>query len=140
MGSRVNAAQHILVLGVRVYRWGISPAKMFVFGPLAGCRYTPSCSEYALEAVRNHGALTGTWLTLKRLSRCHPWGGCGWDPVPPRTGSPDIAAGRRENGKDAGVPGNAPVSVMSSGCVRPQAEPPRHYPSMTAARNESGTL
>jgi hypothetical protein len=46
------------------------------------CRYLPSCSEYALEALESHGALRGGWLTLRRLGRCHPWGGFGYDPVP----------------------------------------------------------
>jgi hypothetical protein len=78
----VNAAQHILVFCVRVYRWVISPAKTVLFGPLGRCRFTPSCSEYALEALRSHGALAGTWLALKRIGRCHPWGGCGHDAVP----------------------------------------------------------
>jgi putative membrane protein insertion efficiency factor len=80
----VNAAQHILVFCVRVYRWVISPAKAVLFGPLGRCRFTPSCSEYAFEALRCHGALAGSWLALKRIGRCHPWGGCGHDPVPAR--------------------------------------------------------
>ncbi len=46
------------------------------------CRYQPSCSSYALEALELHGAARGTWLTLRRLGRCHPWGGFGFDPVP----------------------------------------------------------
>ena len=46
------------------------------------CRYVPSCSSYALEALEAHGAGRGTWLTLRRLLRCHPWGRGGWDPVP----------------------------------------------------------
>ena len=46
------------------------------------CRFDPSCSTYALEALELHGAARGTWLTLRRLVRCHPWGGHGWDPVP----------------------------------------------------------
>jgi hypothetical protein len=78
----VNAAQHILVFALRVYRWVLSPAKAAVFGPLARCRFTPTCSGYALEAVQTHGALRGTWLAACRLCRCHPWGGCGPDPVP----------------------------------------------------------
>ena len=78
----MNAAQHILIFGVRCYRWVISPAKALVFGPLGRCRFTPSCSEYALEAVGRHGALAGSWLAIKRIGRCHPWGGCGADPVP----------------------------------------------------------
>ena len=46
------------------------------------CRYTPSCSEYGLQAIKKHGPYKGLWLTVKRLSRCHPWGGHGDDPVP----------------------------------------------------------
>ncbi len=46
------------------------------------CRFQPSCSEYALEALREHGAFRGSWLTIKRIGRCHPWGGSGYDPVP----------------------------------------------------------
>lgn len=78
----MNLAQHILVFAVRVYRWTLSPAKNLLFGPLAGCRYTPSCSAYALEAIRIHGALAGSWLAVKRICRCHPWSECGDDPVP----------------------------------------------------------
>jgi putative membrane protein insertion efficiency factor len=48
----------------------------------AACRYTPTCSDYALEAVRRHGAIRGSWLAGRRLLRCHPWGGTGHDPVP----------------------------------------------------------
>ncbi|HRW36336.1 MAG: membrane protein insertion efficiency factor YidD [Acidimicrobiales bacterium] len=48
------------------------------------CRFTPTCSSYALEAIERHGAARGSWLALRRLGRCHPWGGHGWDPVPER--------------------------------------------------------
>jgi len=78
----VNFVQHILIFGVRVYRWVISPAKAALFGPLGRCRYSPSCSEYGLEAIRVHGAARGSWLAVRRICRCHPWGGCGDDPVP----------------------------------------------------------
>lgn len=55
-----------------------------VLSPLLGpaCRYQPSCSEYALEAVRRHGVVRGVGLALRRVGRCHPLGGCGYDPVP----------------------------------------------------------
>jgi putative membrane protein insertion efficiency factor len=51
------------------------------------CRYVPSCSTYALEAVETHGAVRGGWLAVRRVSRCHPWGGHGYDPVPPARGA-----------------------------------------------------
>ena len=78
----MNTAQRALILCVQAYRLVISPAKLFVFGSLAQCRFTPSCSTFALEAISRHGALRGSWLALKRIARCHPWGGCGHDPVP----------------------------------------------------------
>lgn len=62
-----------LILG---YRFGISP----VLGP--HCRYAPSCSAYAEQAIRRHGPVRGGWLALCRIARCHPWGGSGYDPVP----------------------------------------------------------
>lgn len=84
----MNPLQHILVFGVRLYQWTLSPAKALWFGPAARCRYTPSCSAYALEAFRLHGAFAGGLLALKRIARCHPWGGCGQDPVPAKPGPP----------------------------------------------------
>jgi putative membrane protein insertion efficiency factor len=55
-----------------------------VLSPLLGgrCRFAPSCSHYAIEALERHGALRGLWLTIRRVGRCHPWGGSGVDPVP----------------------------------------------------------
>ena len=80
----MNAAQYILISGVRLYQWLVSPVLRVVFGPLARCRFEPTCSAYAIEALRVHGALAGTWLALKRIGRCQPWGSCGHDPVPER--------------------------------------------------------
>ncbi|MCA1791015.1 MAG: membrane protein insertion efficiency factor YidD [Thioalkalivibrio sp.] len=61
---------------VRFYRAAISP------WTLPSCRYTPTCSGYALEALERHGAARGGWLAVRRICRCHPWGGQGYDPVP----------------------------------------------------------
>ncbi|MGD0743525.1 MAG: membrane protein insertion efficiency factor YidD [Verrucomicrobiota bacterium] len=78
----LNVPKSVLILLIRVYRWTISPAQTFLFGPACGCRFTPTCSEYAMEAMRMHGAIAGGWLTTKRICRCQPWGGGGHDPVP----------------------------------------------------------
>ena len=67
---------------VRLYQWTVSPFLVWLGGPGSGCRFEPTCSQYFLEAVQTHGALRGGWLGLKRVCRCHPWGGCGCDPVP----------------------------------------------------------
>src|ERR1700744_3617821 len=78
----MNRRQQTLILAVRVYRLTISPAPAFLFGAPEGCRFTPSGSQHAMEAIRDQGAAAGSILTVKRLCRCHPWGGCGHDPVP----------------------------------------------------------
>lgn len=80
----------LLTLGIRAYQLSFSPAQVFLFGPTIGCRHTPSCSAYAMEALQTHGIWAGTRLTVRRLGRCHPWGSSGHDPVPP---SPRPAAG-----------------------------------------------
>lgn len=76
----VRAAKTMLKLPVHFYRFAISP----LIGP--ACRFQPTCSSYALEAIEKHGALKGGWLTVRRLSKCHPvaWlgGSEGFDPVP----------------------------------------------------------
>jgi len=79
-----------LLGAVKIYRAVLSPALGAFFGPAAGCRYAPTCSVYAAEAVRTHGAITGSWLATKRLCRCHPWGGCGHDPVPEKIIAPAV--------------------------------------------------
>jgi uncharacterized protein len=78
----MNPIQHCLVFAIRAYRLVISPAQLFLFGPTGGCRFTPTCSQFAIQAVQNHGALNGGALAIKRICRCQPWGGCGHDPVP----------------------------------------------------------
>jgi len=72
----------VLTLAIRAYQVTISPALAFLFGPAAGCRFTPTCSQYAADAIRSRGAVAGSWLAAKRICRCHPWGNCGHDPVP----------------------------------------------------------
>jgi putative membrane protein insertion efficiency factor len=67
---------------VKLYQWTVSPFLVWLCGPGSGCRFEPTCSRYMTEAVTVHGAFRGIWLGLKRLARCHPWGGCGCDPVP----------------------------------------------------------
>ncbi len=66
----------LLILLVKAYQGVLSP-----YLPNA-CRYTPTCSQYMIEAVGKHGAIRGGWMGLKRFARCHPWGGSGMDPVP----------------------------------------------------------
>ncbi|MBR2923148.1 MAG: membrane protein insertion efficiency factor YidD [Alphaproteobacteria bacterium] len=68
----------LMILLIRIYQKFISPLLPNV------CRYTPSCSQYCIEALEVHGVLKGSLLGLKRILRCHPWGGSGYDPVPPK--------------------------------------------------------
>jgi uncharacterized protein len=86
-------AATILILAIHAYRWTISPAQTFLFGPTGGCRFTPTCSQYAMDAIRARGAMAGGWLAVKRICRCHPWGdparaerSCGHDPAPKAEG------------------------------------------------------
>ena len=86
----MNPFAIVLRVLVRVYQYSLSS----VMAP--SCRYHPSCSEYAYEALGRHGAIRGCWLAARRVLRCQPWGGQGYDPVPP--------AGDRHAG-----PADAPV-------------------------------
>lgn len=70
---------------IRIYQLVISP--LFP----AHCRYWPTCSAYAGAAVRKHGAVTGAWLGVRRIARCHPWGGSGYDPVPEKCLGKDLS-------------------------------------------------
>jgi putative membrane protein insertion efficiency factor len=71
-----DVARGVIVASIRVYQASLSP----LLAP--ACRFEPSCSQYAVEAVERHGAVRGAWLAAKRVGRCHPWGGFGYDPVP----------------------------------------------------------
>ena len=83
LGAPVQAslASRVLIAPIRFYQRFISPA----LPPM--CRFTPSCSAYAVEALREHGAVRGLWLAVRRLGKCQPWHAGGYDPVPPRKGT-----------------------------------------------------
>lgn len=78
---------HLLRALVILYQWTLSPYVGW------HCRFLPTCSHYALDALSKHGAIRGGWLTIRRLLRCHPWGGSGYDPVP----EPRAGAGRHDH-------------------------------------------
>jgi putative membrane protein insertion efficiency factor len=107
----VNIAQHFLTFALRLYRRTLSPAQAVLFGPLERCRFAPSCSEYALEAIQVHGALAGSWLGLRRICRCHPWGDCGHDPVPQRKSQ--VPSSKFEAANLSDRPGMEPVRTAS---------------------------
>jgi putative membrane protein insertion efficiency factor len=74
--------RRVLCLLIQAYRHVVSPAQVYLFGPQGGCRFTPTCSQYAMEAIQEHGPLTGSLLAARRICRCHPFGEYGYDPVP----------------------------------------------------------
>tara|TARA_B100001146_G_C15969834_1_gene343643 strand:- start:383 stop:646 length:264 start_codon:yes stop_codon:yes gene_type:complete len=72
-----SLAKKVLIFPIRLYQRFLSP----LLPP--ACRYSPTCSQYSIEAIQRHGALKGSWLAIKRIASCNPWGGSGYDPVPP---------------------------------------------------------
>ena len=74
--DRMSGIQYIVVGLIRIYQWILSP----ILGPT--CRFEPTCSEYASEAIVAHGLMRGAWLGVRRIGRCHPLGKSGYDPVP----------------------------------------------------------
>lgn len=72
----VQLPSRFLIFMIKVYQVTLSP---FIGG---ACRYTPTCSNYGIEAIQKYGAIKGSWLTIKRIASCNPWGGSGYDPVP----------------------------------------------------------
>jgi putative membrane protein insertion efficiency factor len=76
--SAPNAAVRMVVTAIEMYRHMVSPLRP------ASCRFMPTCSQYAVEALTEYGLLRGAWLTLRRLGRCGPWCAGGWDPIPER--------------------------------------------------------
>jgi putative membrane protein insertion efficiency factor len=86
MSERPPLAARAILSVLRFYRSAVSPLRP------AACRYQPSCSAYAVEAIEAHGALRGSWLAVRRLLRCHPFHAGGHDPVPPRVGRQTTAS------------------------------------------------
>jgi len=93
--SRLLSA--VIRVVIRFYQRILNPMLKFAAGPAAGCRFSPTCSHYFLEAVETHGPWRGSWLGICRIFRCHPWGGCGYDPVPPATGAAPRKDRRRQH-------------------------------------------
>ena len=87
MISRILSA--LIRLVIRFYQRILNPMLKFAAGPAAGCRFSPTCSNYFLQAVELHGPFRGSWYGICRIFRCHPWGGSGYDPVPPARGAED---------------------------------------------------
>ncbi|MBC8128239.1 MAG: membrane protein insertion efficiency factor YidD [Gloeobacteraceae cyanobacterium ES-bin-144] len=78
----------LIRLLIRFYQRILNPMLKVIAGPALGCRYSPSCSNYFLQAVELHGPIRGSWYGICRIFRCHPWGGSGYDPVP-QDGNPN---------------------------------------------------
>lgn len=78
MSNNLSLIQRAAICLVRFYQCALSP----IFGGRAACRFTPSCSEYTRQSIEKYGAFRGCWMGLKRICRCRPGGGCGYDPVP----------------------------------------------------------
>jgi hypothetical protein len=139
----MNIVQHVVIFLIRVYQRVLSPIMVAVLGPSAQCRFTPSCSQYAREAVGLHGAILGAWLALRRLGRCHPWGDCGADPPPagplklklpllkpeslascllthPRGGPISVEAFRRRDADGCGRDDRAPEEVTKDWGLKPR--------------------
>ena len=72
----IKVLNYLLIVPIKLYQILLSP----LIGP--SCRFTPTCSNYAIEAINKHGPFKGFWLAIKRISKCHPWGDSGHDPVP----------------------------------------------------------
>ena len=72
----LNILAIVLIIPIKLYQVLISP----LLG--SSCRYSPTCSQYSIEAIKKHGPFKGLWLAVKRISNCHPWGGSGHDPIP----------------------------------------------------------
>jgi putative membrane protein insertion efficiency factor len=79
----LSPVARVMILTVRIYQHTLSPLKRFLLFGAGCCRFHPTCSQYAIEAMQAHGVIIGGWMALRRMLRCHPWGKSGYDPVPP---------------------------------------------------------
>jgi putative membrane protein insertion efficiency factor len=112
----MNMVQKGLIFIIRIYQLTLSPLLLAAFGPSGRCRFTPSCSQYASEAVRLHGAVRGGFLAGRRLCRCHPWGDFGED-FPPQ---PNFRRDGRE--KTEAITGRARLPRAVTGSIRGSTE------------------
>ena len=102
--------RRVLIGGVRCYQLLSRPLKALLGSPGPACRFVPTCSEYAVEALRRHGSLKGGWLAARRIMRCQPWGGFGFDPVPESEGG---LQGEPCRGRETYPAGQLPASAES---------------------------
>ncbi|WP_017624931.1 membrane protein insertion efficiency factor YidD [Nocardiopsis chromatogenes] len=100
--DRPRPLARVLIVPIRGYQRFISP----LFPPV--CRFYPSCSAYAVQALQEHGALRGLWLAVRRIARCHPFHPGGLDPVPPRAGKRDHQPS--DTGEGPGTTGTGPAN------------------------------
>lgn len=114
-----SAFARVLIAPLRFYQRFVSPALP------PSCRYYPTCSAYAVESLQVHGAVRGTWLSVRRISRCHPWHAGGFDPVPARRERSGVASSSVSvdflSGASETTP--APVSAAPSPLDSPEARP-----------------
>ncbi len=103
---KTSLPARLLLAPIRFYQRFISPALP------PSCRYSPTCSSYAVEALQTHGAMRGSWLAVRRIARCHPWHAGGYDPVPPvreRARRPESSVGVNSANGDDHPAGSAPT-------------------------------